>query len=420
MLDPKALQQLVEQQVKQEVADRVTASLNEQWLKTVEDNAVKFIQDRIVAKFSNSEAMPELIDAVKSSVRELFYNGQIPGLGQYVDYDYIKQGVNDSTQELVKVAIQELSIDKTWLEKIETLINQRMTQRVVATLGSIDINSIVNRRVEEITETVIKKIIPGIQDQSKKVELSLLDNNVVVEQTLVAQNIEAVDSIVVDNLVVKGSVNTDNQSWQSLTADISQKTLNQLSDQWKQTLVQQVADVIKSQGIEFDSVTINGSQVIDGDTLNSSITQSNLQKVGNLKTLVVTGDAVLANTVNIANKRLGVNTDSPDMALSVWDEEVTVSVGKYKQNTAYFGTSRKQALTIGINKTPAIEIDDSGLTAVKQLQVGIHKISHGNEVPNYSGTRGDIVFNAVPTIDNPVFAWQCLGGFKWKVIRAVQ
>lgn len=419
MLDTKALQQLVEQQVKQEVTDRVSLSLNEQWLKTVEANAIKFIQDRIVAKFANSEAMPELIEAVKSSVRELFHSGQIPGLAQYVDHDHIKQSVDNSTQELVNAAIQELSIDKTWLEKIETLINQQMTQRVVATLGSIDINSIVKQRVEEITETVIKKLIPGIQDQSHKVELSLLDDAVVVEQTLIAKNVEAVESVIVNNLVVKGGVNTDNQSWQELAKDISQKTLDQLSDQWKQTLVEQVADKIKEQGIEFDSVTVAGSKIVDGDTLNSAITQSNLQQVGKLKNLVVSGDTVLANTVTVSKSRLGINTDSPDMALSVWDEEVTVSLGKYKQNTAYLGTARKQALTIGINKNPAVEIDENGLTAIKQLQVGIHKISHGNEVPNYSGTRGDIVFNAVPTIDNPVVAWQCLGGFKWKVIKAL-
>lgn len=419
MLDSKALQQLVEQQVTQEVAARVSTALNDQRIKTIEENAIKFIQDRIVAKFANSEAMPELIDAVKSSVKELFSSGQIPGLGQYVDYDYIKQSVNDSTQELVKVAIEELSVDKSWLEKIETLVNRQMTQRVIATLGSIDIKSIVNCRVEEITETVIKKIIPGIQDQSNKVELSLLDDTVVVEQTLVAKNVEAVDSVVVNNLVVKGSVNTDNESWTMLADSISKTTLDNLTDKWKDTLISQVAQHISQQGIEFDSITVGGSKIIDGDTLNDKITESNLQTLGKLRQLVVLGKTSLSDTVNIVPKRLGINTADPEMALSVWDEEVSVIAGKYKNNHAYIGTSRKQSLTIGINKNPAIEIDDSGLTAIKQLQVGIHKISHGNEVPNYSGTKGDIVFNASPTIDSNVFAWQCLGGFKWKVIKAV-
>lgn len=420
MLDTSALQKLVEQQVKQEVAERVAAALNDQRIKSIEDNAIKFIQDRIVAKFANSEAMPELVEAVKGSVRELFHSGQIPGLGQYVDYDFITQSVNNSTQELIKTAIQELSVDKNWLEKIETLVNQQMTSRVVAKLSSTDINSLVNQRVDEITDSVVRKIIPGIQDQSSAVELTLLDENVVVENTLTAKNITAVESVTVKNLTVKGSINTDNHAWQALADDISKKTLDNLSVQWKQTLIQQVADEIKQRGIEFESVTVNGEQIVTNNQLSGKITQSNLQTVGTLENLKVTGEVSLHNTVNVLNRRLGVNTAQPDMAVSIWDEEVAISVGKHKENTAYFGTTRKQGLTIGTNKTPMIEIDEDGLTSIKKLQVGIHKIGHGNEVPNYSGTRGDIVFNAVPTIDNPVFGWQCLGGYRWKVIKAVQ
>lgn len=419
MLDTNALQQLIEEQVKQEVSNHVATQLNEQWIKSVENNSIKFIQDRIVAKFANSEAMPELIDAVKSSVRELFHTGQIPGLGQYVDYDFIKQSVNDKTQQLVQAAIQELSVDQKWLEKIESQINQQMTQRVVAALGSTDIRSMVNQQVNNISESLIKKLIPGIQDQSNSIELTLLDDNVVVENTLTAKDINAVESVTVKNLVVKGSINTDNQSWKMLSESISNATLDKLSEEWKETLVQQVATKIKDQGIEFDSVTIDGVKIVDGNSLSNKITESNLQTVGKLNQLVVLGETNLNDTVNVISKRLGVNTANPEMALSVWDEEVSVIAGKYKINHAYLGTSRKQALTIGINKNPAIEIDDNGLTAIKQLQIGIHRISHGTEVPNYSGNKGDIVFNSTPTLDNNVFAWQCLGGFKWKVIKAL-
>jgi len=420
MLDPKALQQLVEQQVQQEVADRVATALNEQRINVIEDNAIKFIQDRIVAKFANSEAMPELVEAVKSSVRELFHSGQIPGLGQYVDYDFIKQSVNNSTQELVQVAIKELTIDKHWLEKIETQINQHMIQRIVATLGSTDIRSMVNERVSEITESVIKKIMPGIQDQSHSVEMTVMDGNVVVENTLTARELTAVDTLTVKNLVVKGNVNTDNQSWNELANKISKTTLDKLTDQWKQTLIEQVAEHIAGQGIDFNTVLIDGQKVIDGSSLNNKITESNIQKVGTLRQLAVSGEAHITDTMSVIKNRVGINTNDPEMALSIWDEEVSIVAGKFKNKTAYLGTSRKQSLALGINKNPAIEIDENGLTAIKELQIGIHRVSHGSEVPNYSGTKGDVVFNAVPTVENPIFAWQCLGGFKWKIIKAVQ
>jgi hypothetical protein len=134
----------------------------------------------------------------------------------------------------------------------------------------------------------------------------------------------------------------------------------------------------------------------------------------------VSGTANLNETLAVHKKRVGINTEEPDMALSLWDEEVAISVGKIKNQTGYIGTTRKQGIAIGVNRTAAVEIDENGLTAVKKIQVGQHRISHGTEVPNYSGTRGDIVFNANASVDDSVFAWQCLGGFKWKVIRAVQ
>jgi hypothetical protein len=181
-----------------------------------------------------------------------------------------------------------------------------------------------------------------------------------------------------------------------------------------------VKQSITESGIDFDTVTVGGQRLVSGDTLSSAVTQSRLTSVGTLEKLIVGGNTKLNDTVTVNKKRVGINTEEPDMALSLWDEEVAVSVGKFKAQTAYIGTVRKQGVSIGVNKIPAIEIDDDGLTAVKKIQVGLHRISHATEVPNYAGTRGDIVFNASPSLNDSVFAWQCLGGFKWKVIRAVQ
>ena len=46
--------------------------------------------------------------------------------------------------------------------------------------------------------------------------------------------------------------------------------------------------------------------------------------------------------------------------------------------------------------------------------IGRNNISWGNEIPGYSGQKGDIVFNMNPTSSNSV-GWQCLGKFKWRV-----
>ena len=420
MLDTTALQQLVEQQVKQEVSTRIAAALNDAWLKTVEDNAIKFIQDRIVAKFANSEALPELVDAVKTSVKDLFASGQIPGLAQYVDYDHIKKSVDDSTQELVQQAIAELTIDPAWLEKIESSVNQTASQRILAKLSATDIRPIVQEYVKDVVKSLNTDIFAGIESQSKSVELTVLDDHVVVENQFTAKSIEAVESLVVKDLVVKNSVNTDNKSWNELANTISEKTFEKINAKWKETLIQQVRDSITQHGVDFKNIKVDGELLVDNGTLSSGVKESQLQSVGTLRSLNVAGSAKLNDTLTVDKRRIGINTEEPEMALSLWDEEVAIGAGKFKNNIGYIGTARKQALAIGINKIPAIEIDETGLTTVKQLRVGFFKITHGTEVPNYSGTLGDIVFNSSPSVNSPVFAWQCLGGYKWKVIKAVE
>lgn len=420
MLDLTALQNLVEQQVRKEVADTIQKTITDEWLKTVEDNAIKFIQDRIVAKFANSEALPELVTAVKTSVKDLFSSGQLPGLGQYVDYDLIKQNVNDSTQELVKQAINELVLDQVWLDKIEMVINQNVIAKVSGSMANIELLPIVRKCVEEAINTLKIEVFKGLESHADAVELTLLDQHVVVENSFTAKDASIINLLTVNDLSVLGTINTDNKSWDSLADTISEKTFDKLNDQWKSALIEQVRESISAKGINFNNVKIDGQLLVNDGTLSASIVDSNLKSVGALKKLTVVGETTLSDTVVVGKHRVGINTAEPEMALSLWDEEVTISAGKFKQGIGFLGTTRKQGLAIGVNKVPAIEISDAGLTTVKQLQVGHFKITHGTEVPNYSGTKGDIVFNSNPGVDNPVFAWQCLGGFKWKIIKAVE
>lgn len=414
------LQHLVEQEVKQEVADRVTAALDEAWVKNIEKNITEFIQDRIVAKFANSSALPELVNVVKLSVKDLFTSGQLPGLEQYIDYDNIKKSIHDSTQELIQRAISELSSDQTWLEKIEQSVSRTAGLRIISQLNTTNIRPIIQEHVSSVVKSLNTSLFNSIQSQSNNVELTLLDQHVVVENQLTANKIEAVESLVVKDLVVKGSINTDNFSWNELAGHISEKTLEKIAVEWKEILIQQVRDSISAQGIDFKNISVDGELLVNNGTLSSGVKESSLQSVGVLKSLTVAGTTKLNETFNVDKRRVGINTEDPEMALSVWDEEVSISAGKYKQQVGFIGTTRKQGLVIGINRTPAIEIDDTGLTTVKQLQVGFFKISYGTEVPNYSGTLGDIVFNSSPSVNSPVFAWQCLGGYKWKVIKAVE
>ena len=342
-----------------------------------------------------------------------------------VDPNLIKRLVEQAVEENINNLVDQLCTDPEWTRRVEYMINQAVVQETVTRLGSIDLGPTIKQRVDEnmqrFTDSLLKTFSStGITDQATKTVLTVMDDVVVVENCLTANNIEAVESMRVQNLVVTGSINTDNASWQALTSEISQRTLDQVSENWTENLVAQVAELIQQQGISFDTVKVGGVSLIEGSKLSATVTESNLQTVGRLRSLQVHGEAhINNNTVNVLNKRLGVNTDAPEKALSVWDEEVSVVIGKHKINQAYVGTNRDQGLVLGVNREPQLEIATDGLTTIKKLRVGLHKISHDTQVPGWSGTRGDLVFNTSPGADR-VFAWVCLGAHRWQTLKSAE
>lgn len=336
-----------------------------------------------------------------------------------ISQDLLKQMIDQAVENLIKNAIQHLSQDPIWLEKVERMIAQTLTQRVVAQLNSIDVNSVIKSRVDE---TFSKKLLKnfstvGLDDRASQTQVTIFDETTVLENKLTTHSAEVVNDLTVKDLIVKGSINVDNQSWQSLANAVSEKTLDRLEESWRDQLISQVTDQIQKNGISFDQVKIKDDLLVSNDSLSSGIINSNLQSVGILKNLDVSQEIhAYNNTLCVLNKRLGINTPEPEAALSVWDEEISISAGKHKTQEGYIGTNRPQGFNIVMNRDPQISLGTDGITTVKQIRVGSHRIGHAMEVPGWSGTRGDIMFNANPTENSP-FAWVCLGAYKWKVIK---
>ena len=425
MLEDLSINALIEQQIKTVVEEKIQNILSQpEWIDSLEQRIIKYAQDRIVGRFANISTVPDLINTVQGSVKQLFDQGQVPGLETYVDADKITQTIDDGIQDLVNTAIDNLVVDPIWQNKIERSVNQLMTARLGDRLSTVDLNSLIVSHIDsgiDRWQDRLKKDFStaGIVDQATVRQLTIMDGVVVVESDFVSdsaeiqKDIKVNGSTVTKNLVVTGSINVDNSAWSELSDYISKKTLDNITEQWRNKLVNDVVEISKTKGIDFSSVTIAGKPLVEGNRLSSEIKESSLETVGKLNELNVRGTAIMNNTMHVHNKRVGINTDTPEMALSVWDEEVALIAGKLSKQQAYIGTARLQNLSIGTNRIPQIEIDIDGLTTIKQLRIGRHRISHSAEVPGYSGTRGDIVFNANPTPDSP-FAWTCLGSFQWK------
>jgi predicted regulator of amino acid metabolism with ACT domain len=341
-----------------------------------------------------------------------------------IDPAVVQQLVDQAVQENILNAVENLSSDPAWLARIEHMINQTVVQETITRLKAVDLNPTIKQCVDEsmsvFRQDILKQFAStGIQDQATAGQLTVNDTGVTVNNQIDAPRINIAETATVQNLIVKGTINTDNSSWQNLTEAIGQKTLDLMTEDWLAGLVHQVTEQIQKNGIDFDQVTVNNEKLIDGSRLAGSITETNILSVGPLRQLTVAGEAYINETFNVVNNRVGINTTEPEMALSVWDEEVSVVIGKNKSKQAYIGTNRDQGIAIGVNRIPQIEIDAEGLTRVKKLQVGVHRIAHDVKVPGWSGTRGDIVFNASPG-DDSVFAWVCLGAFKWKALRSAE
>ena len=425
MLDNMSINNLIEQQIKTVVEERVQAILAQsEWIDGLEQRIIKYAQDRIVGRFANISTVPDLVDTVQTSVKKLFEQGHVPGLETYVNSDKITQTIDSGIQVLVNTAIDNLVIDTEWQNKIERSVNQLMTTRLGDRLSAIDLNSLIVSHIDAGIDRWQDRLkqnfrTNGISDQASNIELTVLDGVVVVERDFVAKNIQVETDLIVNNLVVSGAINTDNRSWNELKDVISQQVLTATTEKWRQDLVDQVVLQSQTAGINFDSVMIDDQPLIENKTLSTAVVDSHLQSIGTLRDLKVSGPANFGQTMQVAGRRVGINTQDPEMALAVWDEEVSIIAGKLSKQQAFIGTARLQNLAIGVNRTPQIEIDADGLTTIKQLRVGRHRISHANSVPGYSGTRGDLVLNSDPKPGTP-FAWVCLGSFQWQSLNSAR
>jgi hypothetical protein len=425
MIDNMSLDSLIEQQIKLAVEQRVQAVIDQtDWIDQLENRIVQYVQDRIVARFANISTVPDLVATVERSVGQLFDQGRIPDVSQYVDSTKLNSAVDSGIQVLVDTTISNLVIDPAWIDKIEQTVNQNMSQQFLRKLSDLDINSLLVSTIDagiDRWQDRLKKDFrtQGIVDSANEIELTVMDGVVVVEHDFVAKKVQVTDDLTVKNLVVSGTINTDNHSWNELKDVISQQVLTAATEQWRQDLVDQVVELSRTAGINFDAVMIDNQPLVENNTLGTAVIDSHLQSTGILRSLKVAGAAQFGQTMHVAGRRVGINTQDPEMALSVWDEEVSIIAGKLSKQQAFVGTARLQNLAIGVNRIPQIEIDTDGLTTIKQLRLGRHRISHAGTVPGYSGTRGDLVLNSDPKPGTP-FAWVCLGSFQWQSLHSAR
>ena len=63
-------------------------------------------------------------------------------------------------------------------------------------------------------------------------------------------------------------------------------------------------------------------------------------------------------------------------------------------------------------------LDTDGSTKISKLRIGNVSLNCFDEMPNWEGKIGDIVFNEEPKVNAPM-GWICLGGARWACLPKI-
>ena len=227
--------------------------------------------------------------------------------------------------------------------------------------------------------------ISGIEDLSETVELTLLDGAIVAENSVITKD------IITDRL----EVNEDLQLSDLIYNSIRDRIINEIP-------VPEVQKVPKQKDWSFKIGEIEAKIDV------------NQKRQEHLKQLEVSGEAVLSDVLYTTpgNKRVGINTLEPSDALTVWDSETEVVIGKHKSQEGYIGTRRRQDLNIGANNKVGIVVRSDGNVEINNLQLTGRMISTSDSIPGAAAKTGDLVLNNKP-LPGGYIGWVCLDGIKW-------
>ena len=243
----------------------------------------------------------------------------------------------------------------------------------------------------------------GIDDKASVCQLTVLDAGTIFENTLYAPRIEIKGDAIVDgDLLIKGQIPKDSQTYQNIIKDVSVIA---------QDTYDRVLTRLQSESLDITQLTIGQKTILDGNSLTSAVINSQLQTVGQLRDLQTQGETLLSETLYTTNRRVGINTMDPRTALSIWDEEVEIGIGKQKKDTAQLST-RASNLVISSNNQDNITVSSDGTTTIPQLRIGNILFTSSPTPPSYDAPKGSVVLNENPNLGGPM-GWISLGDARW-------
>jgi len=253
----------------------------------------------------------------------------------------------------------------------------------------------------------------GIDDQATACQVTVMDDVTVVENNLLTKDLTVKGTATIEgDLNVTGTIPESSALFQSVVTAASRNVRAGLDQVVFKTYADMVFDQIQQNGLDLNKITVDGQEVVSGHNLGSFVTSSNLQRVGVLTELQVSGESLFFNTLYVSNKRAGINTLEPAQALSVWDQEIEIGVGKQSNNTGIIETPRNQTLIVSSNGKNNLTLTPDGATTVNKINMGTMSFSVADAPPATNEPKGSVVFNSNPSLGGPL-GWVSLGDARW-------
>lgn len=300
------------------------------------------------------------------------------------------------TKVIETISGQVPAIQKMVRDRVDSILTQTIEQLVRS--FSFPASSIPARSINWEGYTIDSQLIdlpkanPGIEDHSDRVNLTVMNDAVVVENKVVSRQIEA-DSITTEKL-----------------------ELTSTDQPWIRSIIKSVEQNVK----QYDySIDINKIAVKFDERVNEI--HKDIKRSTEMKELDVSGEAYLSGVLysTPGNKRVGINTLEPSDALTVWDQEAEVVIGKHASQEGYIGTRRRQALNIGSNNNVGIKISPQGEVEIDKLNLCGRTIGTSAGVPGDAAKQGDIRLNTKPQNGQPI-GWVCIDGNRWSSFGIIE
>jgi hypothetical protein len=253
----------------------------------------------------------------------------------------------------------------------------------------------------------------GIDDKARSIQVTVLDTHTVVENELLTRKITIKESSTFEGdihlngnvvLTSPGFVSVVNAARDQVKSDLNQDLFTTYSDL--------IFNKIRTDGIDLNRVTLNGEEIVVNNSLSGGITSSNLKRVGVLDDLQVKGEMLVAGSFFVGHQRIGINTLEPTYALTLWDEDAELIMGKKQGGIAQIGTTRNQSVMLTANMKNNLLLNPDGSVTISQLNMGTMSFTSAAQPPTYNAPKGSVVFNASPSLGGPL-GWVSLGDARW-------